>query len=182
MDETHNDELMAKARGLAKNVTPERDLWPGIEAAIREPQRSWWTPTLAQAAAVLLLVGASSTMTYILVKEDPQIIEVSRPTLETEFVALVSPATLGDDYRLARGAVVRQLDLQLERLPAETREDVERNLAVIRQAINDINTALSDAPDNRLLQDLLVNAYREELSVMQRVGTLTNQVMSRQDI
>jgi hypothetical protein len=53
---------------------------------------------------------------------------------------------------------------------------------VIRHAITDINQALDEEPDNQLLQELLASAYRDELAVMQRVGSLTQQVMSRQDI
>ena len=59
-DEDRNDELIAAASGLAKEISPERDLWPGIAEGIAAPKRSRWTPMLAQAAAVVLLIGASS--------------------------------------------------------------------------------------------------------------------------
>ena len=75
-----------------------------------------------------------------------------------------------------------RLNRELERLSPETRADVERNLAVIRQAITDINQALQQEPDNELLQELLAKAYREEVAIMQRVGNLAQQVMLRKDI
>ena len=182
MNDRDEDRIMQAAAGLATEVSPERDLWPGIEAAIRKPQRSWWTPMLAQAAAVVLLVGASSMVTYVLVKEEPQIIEVARPTLNTEFASHARANSLGAEYDQARDEVVMQLDQNLDRLSPQTRAEVERNLVVIRQAIAEISTALEDEPDNRLLQQLLIATYREEVAIMQQVGRLTNKVLARQDI
>jgi hypothetical protein len=70
----------------------------------------------------------------------------------------------------------------LLRLSPEAREEVEQNLAIIRGAILQINEALQKEPDNALLQELLLNTYREELALMRRVGGLTQHVMSRKDI
>ena len=182
MTDEHDDKLMRAASNLATEITPERDLWPGIEDAIRRPQRSRWTPLLAQAAAVVLLVGASSLITYTLVKQEPQIIEVGPSGLNVDTAAFSNSSFLGEEYRMARGSVSAQLHRELDRLSPDAREDIERNLAVIRQAIADINQALAKEPDNELLQELLAKAYREEVAIMQRVGTLTQQVVPRKDI
>ena len=183
MNDEYDDKLMQDAGKLATGISPGRDLWPGIEETITAPpKRSRWTPMLAQAAAVVLLVGASSMITYTVVKEEPQIIEVPKPTLVTEPVAFGGRTLLGEEYRMARGSVSAQLHRELERLSPEVRADVERNLAVIRLAIADINQALAQEPDNELLQDLLAKAYREEVAMMQHVGNLAQQVMSRKDI
>ena len=182
MSDEHDDKLMQAASELATEIRPARDLWPGIEEAISPPRRSRWTPMLAQAAAVVMLVGASSLITYTLVKQDPQIIEVTRPGLSVDQAAFTNSGFLGEEYRLARGSVSAQLHREMDRLSPEARADVERNLAVIRLAIADINQALSKEPDNELLQELLAKAYREEVAIMQRVGTLTQQVVPRKDI
>lgn len=182
MNDKYDDKLMAAAGKLATEISPERDLWPDIEQAIAKPKRSRWTPMLAQAAAVVLLVGASSMVTYYVVSDDPQIVEVVRPALNAEPAAFGGRTTLGEKYRITHGEVSSQLHRELERLSPEARADVERNLAVIRQAIGDINHALAREPDNELLQELLANAYREELATMQRVGSLAQQLMSRKDI
>ena len=69
MDEIgRDDKLIAEASKLSTEISPDRDLWPGIEQAIKVPQRSRWTPRLAQAAAVVLLVGASSMVTWMATK------------------------------------------------------------------------------------------------------------------
>ncbi len=177
-----NDKLMQAAGSLTTEIAPERDLWGGIERDIRRPRQAPWAGVFAQAATVLLLVGASSVVTYFVVRQEPGMIEVAPPALEAEFVSLAGPAELGERYGQARGDLLASLNRELARLSPETREDVERNLAVIRQAITDINAALEQEPDNQLLQELLVAAYREEFVIMQRIGTVTSRVMARQDI
>ena len=69
MTKEFDDKLDRTARQLATEISPDRDLWPGIAEAITTPKRSRWTPMLAQAAAVVLLVGTSSAVTYIATKD-----------------------------------------------------------------------------------------------------------------
>lgn len=191
MNEEH-DKLTMAARGLATEIAPERDLWPGIAEAITEVphkrQRSRWTPLLAQAAAVVLLVGASSLVTYTLVKFDAtnsasrSSVQVLPSNLVFEQAAFGANQTFDSLYGRAGGTVASNLDRSLQELSPEARADVERNLAVIRQAITDISEALEQEPNNALLQDLLVEAYGTELALMNRVGTMTQRVTAREDI
>ena len=177
-----DDKLITAASALSTEISPEQDLWPGIAEAIARPQRSRWIPVFAQAAAVVLLIGASSSLTYFAVKDQQQIIEVVPSGLVFEQASFGGRYALGVDYQEARGDLAAQLDVELARLSPEAREEVELNLSMIRGAITQINEALKDAPDNALLQELLVQTYREELALMQRVGGLTQHVMSRRDI
>jgi hypothetical protein len=183
----NEDKLTKAASQLAKEITPERDLWPGIEAAIvetaAEPRRGRRTPMLAQAAAVALLVGASSSLTYLAVKDDSAtVVPVPTPNYEFSRAAFGTNYTLGPGYQDAHADLASKLDEELAKLSPEERDDVERTLAVIREAINDINVALAADPDNAYLQELLQKTYREELTVMRRVGGLTRNVMLRNDI
>ena len=178
------DRLLADAARLATEIPPARDLWPGIEARIgASPVRRNRVPYLAQAAAVLVLVGGSSFLTYQLTKTDPVIVEVP---VSADYI--VEPAAfganfeLGNGYRLARSNLQARMDMEMAKLSPEARANVEENLAVIRGAIVEINAALEQEPGNVLLQELLMNTYREELAVMQRVGGLTQDVMLRNDI
>lgn len=185
MSTDKDDKLTAAARQLAQEIKPERDLWPEIEAAITEPvrERSRWTPMLAQAAAVVLLVGASSGLTYLAVKDEPAVtVPVYSPGYEIQRAAFGMNHNLGADYQDARADLAARLDQQLVRLSPEEREDVEKTLVVIHEAIADINSALEQDPDNAYLQELLQKTYREELNVMRRVGGLTRNVMLRNDI
>ena len=89
---------------------------------------------------------------------------------------------MGQGFRDARNNLAAQLDLELDRLTPETRAGVEENLEVIRGAITEINSALEQEPNNVHLQELLLKTYRDELTVMRKVGGLTQNVMSRNDI
>ncbi len=178
-----DDRLMANAARLRQAIPPERDLWPGIEAAIGQPARRRWTPYFAQAAAVLLLVAGSSFVTYTVM--DKETVVVERPVdggLVLEQASFGGQYELSNGYKLARTDVETQMQHELEKLSPEARAGVEQNLAVIRDAIAEINAALEQEPGNALLQALLMKTYREELAVMRKVGGLTQDVMSRNDI
>ena len=184
MNDERDDKLIEAARQLTTEIRPQRDLWPEIEARITAPKRSRWTPMLAQAAVVVLLIGASSGITYLAVRGDqPDVVQVDIPDemLFTQ-AAFGSRYNLGPDFQDTRSHLASKLDRELDRLSPEQREDVERNLDVIRDAIGEINAALERDPDNALLQDLLLKTYREELNGRREGGGLTNDVMYRNDI
>lgn len=190
-EEPKDDALMRAARALPREVAPARDLWPGIEAAIaqeRVRRGPPWHRRLAQAAAVLLLVGGSSGVTWLALERGGTG-EVTpgeaRGELEFDLVA----GSFGGRYHLgpgfvdARAELASGLDEKLAALPPDTRLAVEGNIAEIRAAIGEINRALANEPDNRLLQDLLTNAYRDELSLMKKVDTIARtSTMHRTDI
>jgi len=177
-----DDKLMQAAKSLATEVSPQRDLWPGIEEAIQAPRRPRRVPMFAQAAAVVLLVGASSAITYIAVKDQPQATLQMTPELMFEQTAFGGRYNLGPNFQDARDILAAQADEELQRLSPELRAEVERSLEQVHQAIFDINQALAEQPDNALLQAKLLMAYREELSVLRRVGGLTRNVMMRNDV
>ena len=183
MNETdRDDEIIAKASGLATEISPDRDLWAGIEAAITSPRQPRWMPRFAQAAAVVLLIGASSGITWLSTKDRVQVIEVVPAGIAVEQASFGGQYSLGVGYQEAHRDLKAQLQVELARLSPKARQEVELNLAMIRGAIGQINEALAEEPDNPLLQELLLQTYKEELALMQRVGGLTQHVMSRRDI
>jgi hypothetical protein len=183
-NQSFDDKLMEAARALETEVAPEHDLWPGIKNTIAEPLRARWNTVFAQAAAVLLLVGASSGLTYLAMTEKAPVatLVTDNTGLNYERASFGGHYTLGPGYQDARSSLKAQLDEQLERLSPEARAEVEKNINAIRAAIDEINSALVDEPDNILLQELLLSTYREELSVMMKVDRVANAVMLRTDI
>jgi len=182
-----DDKMTMAAKGLATEIAPSRDLWPDIETAIHAPAVPRQTPWYAQAAAVFLLVGASSMVTYSVVKYDEvpppkTVVQVVPTNMTFERAAFGSDHTLDSVYGRAAGNVESSLEKEMKNLSPEAREDVKRNLAVIRQAIADISQALEEQPNNEFLQELLVQAYSNELALMNRVGSMAHRVMSRKDI
>ena len=78
--------------------------------------------------------------------------------------------------------IATQFDERLESLSPEARAEVIANMETIRKAIDDINRALSEEPDNVLLQELLIDTYRDELSIMMQVDEIMSAAMRRGDI
>lgn len=178
----NDDEMMKAASRLAKEIKPQRDLWAGIEEAIEKPARRRWTPMLAQAAALVLLVGASSGITYVLVKEDSPTPIAVNPDMIFEQASFGSRYTLGPEFQDARNGLVAELNIELERLSPESRFEIEANLTIMHKAINEMNEALEDDPENTLLQEQLLRMYHEELALLRRVSGLSRNVMMRNDI
>ena len=188
MTDPFDEQLMARARQLATDVEPERDLWPEIQASIERPSDAGvpvWQRYLAQAAAVVLLIGASSGLTYLAVSDDDG--QISEPTPQVATGLTARTASFGDRYTLgpgfqdARRGLQDRLDLELSRLSPAARDEVTTNMETIRTAIAEINAALADEPDNVLLQQLLLSSYREELALMRTVSDINNAVMLRED-
>ena len=121
-------------------------------------------------------------MTYVATKDSNGPIVSVAPELVFEQAAFGGNYHLGPGFQDARNSLRDDLDVELARLSDEAREDVQANLALIHQVIIDINVALEQEPDNVLLQQKLLRAYREELSLLRRVGGLTRNVMRRNDI
>ena len=105
-----DDELLAMASQLSTEVAPQRDLWPGIEAAIAPPQRARWSPLFAQAAAVVLLVAGSSGVTYMAVTDKyesdrPVLTQPVLPNMLFEETSFGGKYTLGSGFQDARAVV-----------------------------------------------------------------------------
>ena len=190
-DDKFADTLQERAAQLPTAVAPKRDLWPDIERAINtpaEPARTGFRQTLwAQAAAVLLMVGASSALTYTVMKNympDPILVVNEPPTLVFKPVSgsFGSQYNLGPDYQDVRRDLAANLEAELGNLQPDTRAAVTANIATIRQAINDINLELAEEPDNVLLQELLLSTYRDELALMIKVDEISTATMRRDDI
>ncbi|HSD68689.1 MAG TPA: hypothetical protein VLB07_04010 [Woeseiaceae bacterium] len=185
-----NDALMAAAAALPKEISPGRDLWPGIEKALVR-NKPWVEPRnrhgmFAQAAAVLLMIGASSGLTYLAVKDgsspvSPVVTGVER-VFEPVSGSFGSRYTLGPDFLEARNALAERLEGEMQKLSPESRAVVQKSLDAIHEAIVEINQALAEEPDNVLLQDLLLRTYHEEVALMQQVGGIRNSAMNRTDI
>jgi len=182
-----DEALMAKARALAADVQPERDLWPGVAAAIAEPADGFerWRRPLLQAAAVFVLVGASAALVWLNGDEAPElspVVATNAPPLDAASANFSGWAEFDVSAQDARRDVEQRLEQRLEHLSPATRREVTTNLQTIRSAIADINAALADEPDNALLQELLLSSYDQELALMRQVNDIGLPMMMREDI
>jgi hypothetical protein len=160
---------------LPRSIEPGRDLWPAIDARL-EPRtghaaRRWHWPA---AAAVLLVVGSSFLTAQLLRREEPAVARQAPASDALTFTAAAfGPGhSLDPAYDAARQDLARTLSARIDRLPPEARQQLEKNLAELRRASDEINAALELSPGDPLLEELLLNAYQDELAVLASVNQL----------
>lgn len=176
------DQLLAS---LPREVPPERDLWSGIQAEIAKTpivtdsapvvhfSRSRWM----QLAAGVLLVLATSLTTFVITRQSLQqdaAVQVAQQTVPTPALnampASFGPEALGAEYLQARSDLNKRFEERIKTLPPSARAKLERNLADLRQAANEIAATLADHPSDPLLQDLLLSTYQRELQLLADVS------------
>ena len=167
---------------LPRSIEPERDLWPQIEARIREerataaaaetaparPARSRLVPPRwLAAAAVVASVAVGVWIGRQLVS--PVVIAPGAGSIPGE-ASLMNAAYVSDPrYQRERAALLKSFAAQLASLLAPARAKVMASLATIQRAKRDLESALGKDPSNALLQELLVNTYQDEMRVLSDV-------------
>jgi hypothetical protein len=174
--------LAAALARLPRAVEPPHDLWPRIAAAIEpatesrskvSPGRPW----LWQLAAALVLVVTSSAITAALLQREPARAPVAdaapRDPVGVRRAAFPADYAPGPEYHAARQQMLDALARRLDQLPPETRVVIAGNLAEIRRGADKIAAALAEQPGDPLLEELLLNAYQDELAMLANVDQLT---------
>lgn len=178
---------------LPRAVAPERDLWPGIRAQLEQaqpgqdaaaPPQAWASSRRwMRLAAGLLLVAASSAITFVLTQQAAhKEVQAARlaasQQLQQAPVLPAMPASfgggqLGKGYTQARAALDVEFKRHLASLPPVTRAKLERSLADLRKAASEISSTLAQHPNDPLLQELLLSTYQSELALLGSVGEMT---------
>ncbi len=173
------DPLLAKAAELPKDIAPQRDLWPAIAARIAEagnaPAKPAFRWPLALAAA-FLVASVSALLTWSLTR-DPQpagpAVIAQAPAAGADIVPVrygpnsgVSAAELA-----ARDVLLGQFRGAFATLRPETREVIQKNLAVMQAAADEIDAALAKDPASGMLQGMLAGTYKQELNLYSTVVT-----------
>ncbi len=165
--------LLTQAAALPRGIEPPRDLWPAIAdriaaGAARPRAASWWAP-MALAVAAVLVMALAATLLHR--QGPPRSPAALVPVLET-----VSTRPIGDaeaDYERATAALRAALDERRGSLSPETLAAVERNLAVIDQAMAEVREALRKDPGSPQLTRMLAATHRKKVDVLQRVVKLS---------
>lgn len=177
--ETVTESLDAALQALPREVQPGRDLWPGVAARLepraqpRADRRRLWPA----AAAAVALVAVTSLVTAGLLRREASPVARQAPSAPVPAVTYAAAKfgpgqTLDPAYDAARQELARTLSARIDRLPPEARRQLERNLAELRRASSEINAALELNPGDPLLEELLLNAYQDELAVLASVNQL----------
>ncbi len=189
------DPLDQALTSLPEDVAPERDLWPQIRAEIEK------TPIVAPArashvqanwfrlAAAVLLVLATSFVTYYVTRQSMQPQIAAAPEALPTPQVISQPAgfsfgheQLGAGYVNARADLNKRFQERIASLPAADRAKVERNLADLRRAADEISATLAKNPSDPLLQDLLMSTYQSELQLLANVSELPTAGSMRTDL
>jgi len=188
------DELLAS---VPRDVPPERDLWQGIQAEISKtpivtdtaPVVHFASSRWLQFAAGLLLVLATSLTTFVITRQSMEkdaVLQVADQPLPTPALSAMpvsfGPEMLGAEYLQARSELHQRFEARLKTLPPATRIKLERNLADLRTAANEISKTLAEHPSDPLLQDLLMSTYQRELQLLADVSDVPVPASARTDL
>lgn len=164
--------------------TPSSAVWTRIQTQIAEERpeglwnrtASWWNrvqqrhfnfniPQLAaSAAALVILVSAAMVASQQSVLPDRNLV-ISQALVPQPKTNLLSSHDIQemeqtiDDFK-------RRIDLRKESWTPELRGAFERNMAHINQSLLECRKELDHNPSDQFSQDLMVNAYREKMRVL----------------
>lgn len=192
--------VIASARA-DRDTMPATDLWPGILAKIdsgsaqAEPHNRLWgqasawprrqitfsLPQLALAASLLIAVSAAVAYVAANRAAGPQPIAIIARELPIQAMAepMLAPSTDVTPANFADAAFDRAVS-DLERTLVEQRDAldprtiviIERNLAVIDEAIRQARAALDADPANTFLNSHLADARRRKLELLRRATSI----------
>lgn len=179
--------LRGQARALPRGIAPSRDLWSGIAARIEQQEAAGpvveiasrrrptalprrWAPL---AAAAVLLVVASSGLTVALTRgggagpiATGSAAAPAAPVAQGATTALAAFRPAEAEYRTAVTALEAELAARRGSLAPETVAVIERNLAIIDEAIAEATAALEADPSSMELSRHLSGIYRQKVSLL----------------
>lgn len=182
------DALLAAARTLPREVSPDRDLWASIEPQLgdqlpAEPaggsvvsiNRRWQAPALAASLLLALAVGY-----WVGQAEAPDAQHLASLPGQTDVQPLTVSLTEEVGLKEARLTMAAEIEAGLDRLPPDARLVVLENLTTINNALDEIDAVLDQAPASGLDRQLLVSMYADQLN---RLSSMQSLVMnSNQEI
>jgi hypothetical protein len=168
------DDLLAD---LPRDVPPPPYLWSGI--ARRLPQRRRrTTPMLYAVAAGVAGACLASALTWAVLHGRP-----GAPTSVVVVAAAGRTPSLDEprnaSYVAARDSLEVSFRERLALLDPATRAKIEANLAIIRQAHEDIRKALASDPASPVLEQLWQSTWHDEIDLYEHVVQATQPTMTR---
>jgi tetratricopeptide (TPR) repeat protein len=177
--------LLEQASALPRELSPSRDLWPGVAARLgprsafrfpwRSPALSGWLPATLAAAAALAVA-------FVWLGRPDRTTDAKRQAA-TAPSGFARPAGFSPEpgamfeaereYAQATSALLAALEQRREQLAPETLRAVERDLQVIDEALAEIRKALAQDPASGPLNHLLASTHQKKVKALQRVEKLS---------
>ncbi len=164
---------------LPQAIEPERDLWPAIQARLKEHApgaagpavrpgrgaRLRWLAAAAMVASVAVGVWIGRDLAPVPGAASPGLAQ--QPPLRESEAAAVNAAYISDPrYRHEREVLMQSVQARLAAMPEPARAKVAASLKAIEDAKKDLESALGKDPSNALLQELLIDTYQDEMRVL----------------
>lgn len=167
---------------LPEAIEPPHELWPGIEARLKErlPARSpapaprphlpqlRWLAAAAMVASVAVgvwigrdLMPSSATPLQVAQTQPLKAAPAAVDAGAREAAFINDPR-----YQRQREELLQSLQARLDAMPPAARAKVTASLATIETAKKDLESALGKDPSNALLQELLINTYQDEMRAL----------------
>lgn len=169
---------------LPRDVTPLRDLWPGIARGVvrtpRSTSRLGAGPWMAFAAAAAAL-GIIAAVLWVVVHgraaaPGGRLADSERPSAGV-LAAFGEPRD--PRYLATRAALEKTFNERLAQLDPGTRAKIQADLGAIRKAREDIRKALVAQPDSPILEQLLQSSLHDEFDLYDDVVRTTQPTLAR---
>lgn len=174
------------ALGLEKQTPPAR-AWARLSAALEEERRRprWWSlaslgwQPIAVAAALLVIVGGTSAVLWRQMSVAPaRGTTATAPAADPELVQSVeTELRLAEEhYQKAIAGLEQITRTESAALDPQVASVLQKNLAVIDQAIGESRAALHTQPASDVAQESLFEALRNKVSLLQDTVVLINEM------
>jgi anti-sigma factor RsiW len=184
--------VVARAQAL-DDAPPARDLWPAIARGIgqlAEPRPAvvvdlaerrarrrvaFTVPQLAAAGIALMFLSGGAAWLLSRGTDTARPVAIETPPPGPAVAAAVPVRNATERYDLAVAALQRTLDEHRARLDTTTVRVLEKNLAIIDQAIAEARAALAADPQSQYLNYHLARTMQRKLEILRRANALADE-------
>ena len=172
------DDLLAD---LPRDIPPPAYLWPGIARRLPRHRRGR-SPVLYAAAAGVASTCLAGALIWAVLHGRPgvpatQPVHATEPAVPARAPSLDEPRDAS--YVAARDSLELSFRQQIALLDPATRAKIEADLAIIRQAHEDIRKALASDPSSPVLEQLWQSTWHDEIDLYEHVVQATQPTMTR---
>jgi hypothetical protein len=172
------DDLLAD---LPRDIPPPPYLWPGTARRLPRHRRGR-SPVLFAAAAGVASTCLAGALIWSVLHGRPGV-PTTQPVHATEPAVAARAPSLDEprdaSYMAARDSLELSFRQQLALLDPATRAKIEADLAIIRQAHEDIRKALASDPSSPVLEQLWQSTWHDEIDLYEHVVQATQPTMTR---
>lgn len=155
--------LLTDTAALPAEITPGRDLWPGIAGRLGSaepspgPTRPVWLRLPVLATAAVLLIILSAAVTTLLSRQSSPPLQASAQIRQME-----------QAYEAAADELLQALEANRTVLGPRAAASVEQSLRELDAAITEARRALDAHPGSLELAGFLRDSYQQKIDLLQR--------------